>query len=607
MSGKKDQKRNRKNTGKKPSQNDRDISVNMQENSATGAFDLRDKWNALWEDDRPFKKRLLLSIFPSLLLVYILLFFGPLDIFLSNARFFNITYRPFLLPFSLIGLASFILLSIAVAASKGKVYDFLIYLLLGIALCCYVQGSFLNLDLGALDGDTIPWHLYDNHAAVNLAIWMAILLLVFAISYFFKSIFPRIVVFICCALVIMQTAALVVGMVNAKDRKPYYLSGADEYTLSASGNVVVFILDNFSNSYLTQVLKKSPDALEPYHDFIYYDNYNTGYKGTFPGELHMITGQAYDFDLTYEEFFESAWNSGFVNTYLQTLQNAGYKMRVYSQSPSYLCGSDLSRLDGKVANLKKISSEKLPAETIKKFIKLSLFRYVPHAMKANFWMSSGDLAFSRAIDDVKTDHLFVESLRERGLSIQKTGAGNERYVTFFMLPGAHRPYTMDANGNYVSEGTSATEQATGCLTALNEYMDEMKRLGIYDDATIIITADHGTTVHPQAVFMIKKAGAQADAIQKNSAPVSQTDFPSTVLDALSLPHDDLGPSVFDFQETDVRERSCFLWRFDDAYPDLGREYNVMYEFRYTGTAKELDAAIKDDRPTEIHALRDCFY
>ncbi len=45
---------------------------------------------------------------------------------------------------------------------------------------------------------------------------------------------------------------------------------------------------------------------------------------------------------------------------------------------------------------------------------------------------------------------------------------------------------MDENGNYKSNTT--VEQATrGCFQLIRMYIDELKRLGVYDDATILIT------------------------------------------------------------------------------------------------------------------------
>lgn len=36
-----------------------------------------------------------------------------------------------------------------------------------------------------------------------------------------------------------------------------------------------------------------------------------------------------------------------------------------------------------------------------------------------------------------------------------------------------------------------TEQAKGAFKMVFDYLDELKRLGVYEDATIVITADHG--------------------------------------------------------------------------------------------------------------------
>lgn len=134
----------------------------------------------------------------------------------------------------------------------------------------------------------------------------------------------------------------------------------------------------------------------------------------------------------------------------------------------------------------------------------------------------------------------------------------------------------------------------------------MKANNIYDDATIIVTADHGDTTNTQAIFLIKNRFAHADTVQYNHAPVAQQDFDSTILKSLDLPYDDYGPSVFDYKESDMRERSVHLWRYDEDFPDLNAKYNVMYEFKYIGDEETAKSLIKN-KIYEVHELKDSFY
>lgn len=580
------------------------LEKGVKDTEAQNRTTVREKWDFLWKDKRTFGKRLFLAAFPSFLLTFTLLFFGPLDIFLSNEQYFNVKYTSFLLPFLGVFLTAFILLSIIVALTRGKVYQFLLYLVFGLALCCYIQGNFLNLDLGALNGQSIQWPQYSKQAIFNLAVWFLLILVVFGVAYFFERFTEDVLCFLCFLLIAMQGTALVVGMVTSENNVSYCLFGEDEYTLSASSNVVVFVLDNFSNETMQEVLAENPSALSGFCDFVYFDNYNTGYVGTFPGELHTLTSWQYDFMMTYEENFEAAWNTDRTTSYFEALKNAGYENRFFSDAPNYICGQDMSRISNVFSNVQLFSPGMINILNVKQFTQLSLYRYAPQAMKANFWLYSGEITFDvpDIIDQPESNHRFVSNLRANGLTVQE----GKKYITYYMLNGAHAPFTMDKNGYYVAEGTSQPEQAEGYLNALCEFFENMKANNIYDDATIIVTADHGQSTSTQSIFLIKSRFAHADEVQYNHAPVSQEDFVSTILRSLDLPYDDYGPSVFDFKETDIRERTVYLWSDDDNYPDLNRTYNVMREYKYIGDGETINSLIESDT-CKIHELIDSFY
>ena len=100
-------------------------------------------------------------------------------------------------------------------------------------------------------------------------------------------------------------------------------------------------------------------------------------------------------------------------------------------------------------------------------------------------------------------------------------------------------------------------------------MDEMKKLGIYDNATIIITADHGqnTNVMKESevdtdydmtstpILFVKLAGEQHEERFVNStAPVSHTDFMATVIKAVGGDAQQYGRTFSQIDSNEGRER-----------------------------------------------------
>ena len=53
---------------------------------------------------------------------------------------------------------------------------------------------------------------------------------------------------------------------------------------------------------------------------------------------------------------------------------------------------------------------------------------------------------------------------------------------------------------------------------MEEYINQLKQLGVYDDATIIITADHGRASDSQVIFYIKEAGDEHEITPVTNAP-----------------------------------------------------------------------------------------
>lgn len=459
----------------------------------------------------------------------------------------------------------------------------------------------MNIDLGAFDGNAIQWDMHRVHAVINFAIWILLQLLVFAILYFFKRHAKSIIIFVSCAVIFMQSSALAVSMLTS-EKADYTLSGEGEYELGGDGNVIVFVLDAFSTKLMNDICKADEHALDAYADFTRFTNCNTGYVGTFPGMMYLMTGYRYRYDISYEENFQLAWSDDRTRSFMQDIKNAGYQTRLYSASPNYIFGKDLSRAVSYFSNVQIGSRASLNEKTVKQFIGLSLFRYVPHIMKASFWMYSGDITFTENYNRVESNHEFIENYRTDRLTVRS----GSKYVTWYLLTGAHVPYKVDQLGNYIVEGTDSITQARGYLRVLTEYISEMKEYGLYDDATIIITADHGDKRNTQSLLLIKEPNAKNNEIVNNNSPVSHEDILSTILRCLSLPYEQYGKSIFDYTEDDIRERSVILLNHRDDYPETNGKYNVMDEYIYTG---DDDTGKKTIRKGEcvIHPLFDSFY
>ncbi len=354
---------------------------------------------------------------------------------------------------------------------------------------------------------------------------------------------------------------------TAANRFNYELSGEKLYSVSSSGNVIIFIVDYFANNYLSSAQRKYPQMLAPFHDFTYYSNCDPRYIGTYPSITHMLTGHAFDPSQMVGEWFRDAWQSETANYIFDTIHAQGYEFRYYY----YTSISDGMMADaiGKVDNLidrRTYTGGEIP----------EIYSY--------------------------TD--FNDHLKARGLTVDQT---DKKYIQMIHLRGAHAPYSANAQGEY-KKNASREENIAGYMSMVASYMDLLKAEGLYDDATIIITSDHGAKdANMQVVYWIKQAGETHDSVQQNAAPISHTDFPGTLLHVIGADYSQYGTSIFDWNPGDRRERQCSMVGSDfntyprvSCYSDPGLgSHNFWRTYTYTGNGQELMKVYKRGKYSHV--------
>ena len=137
------------------------------------------KFIKLFKGKTPLKKRILPALLSAFALSFTLFFFGPLDLTYISRTYICCTIldlAPFCCVFWLI---TFAVLFFPAALIGGKIHSFLVSAYCGLAIGFYIQGNYLNIDLGVLDGDTVTWQNYGDNALMNYAVWFLILLIPF--------------------------------------------------------------------------------------------------------------------------------------------------------------------------------------------------------------------------------------------------------------------------------------------------------------------------------------------------------------------------------------------------------------------------------------------
>jgi hypothetical protein len=555
------------------------------------------------------KKKVLLSFIVSFLPVFMILVFGPAEIFFANVTEFDFLYGEFAGYMAVVFLIFLMIFTVLLSWLPEKIYEIALSVLFVIAAAGYLQVMFFNKNLDLLGVNPDGYHVPLMQGIWNLIIWMAVLVAVIMLSVWKKEIWKKVLLYLSMLLVGMQAVALVSLLVTAPEeayeraKVDDRLWGKDQYTVSADKNIIVFVLDYFSSLYLQQMMAVYPDGADCLHDFTYYSNADCTYYGTFPSLAHMLTGGEVDTTVSNSEWCRDIWDNDLTEQFYQELHANQYKVNVYTTDFDVLTvGNGCAILRDKISNITDEPRE-VEVDTgllLKTLTKMSCYRMAPDLLKTQFYTNVSE--YSLIVQDMgqgiaHTNSDFFEALQDEGLKEDDSS----NYFIFQHLIGTHE-FNTDEHGKY-QEKTSVEETARGCMTIMEKYLDELKRLGVYDDATIIITADHGGDWKEdmQVIYFIKQPGEVHDASPVTNAPISHCDLLPTVAQMAGMDYTKYGKSIYDFQQDEQRERTIWVRTKDPDYPE-----DVYYCYTYTGDILALITQI-DAGPTVIQEMYEPYY
>jgi len=541
-------------------------------------------------DHRSFGKKFLIGLFPAILFAAQIIVLKPFEIFLLNQREFDFALNDFSVLFVVTACATAAGISAIIALTKGKVYDVCVSMLFAAGIAIWIQASFLNPELGVLDGAKAG--LNDNIGQLigNLAVWIA----VFVCSYLLVRFLPQwneIVSIVSVGLVAIQIFSLVTlpskknanssSTVNNGTTKEislkYYVDNKDQFTLSPVENTVVIILDCCSSSLIDDMLEVYPDALDFMTDFTYYDNYEPGYYKTYPSMTHFLTGNPLDLTLSVAENFKTSWNSSSADYFYSTLHDSGYKTFLYgyTEGEKTIYG-ELGQIFGKIDNViqgEEPASDKIInlKELLRRFVRLSAYICLPNISKQYYFITTDDLTSVTSSSNIPIlrEFEYYDCLKNTGLTL-----ANEETSKYLVIQHLASLFALPLNEHCEeSAHNTAAQTAKGCMVLLEEYVKQLKELGIYDNTNIIVTADHGGLyAHTQCIFFIKEKWKKNDQLTVSHAPVSSNELLATILYDSGLNPDAIGMTIYDIDESLPRERTHISTSRNSSYLDV-MKYN----------------------------------
>lgn len=542
---------------------------------------------------KDFLKKLGFAAFIDFVFVFSIFLFIPYEVYLGNTVEFTFLLTDFWTPLAIAGVLFIGILLIHVLL-RGVLFDIYTSLIFGCTIACYVQSMFLNGMMNKLDGSEISWD--KTTSIINLIIWIVVAILPLVLRFIKKDIWSAICKFGSFLVIGMQATAVVSLLLTAQ--QPNIESTLSEKGLnevSKKNNVIVFCLDRFDQTNIDLMLAQFPNAMDGLNGFTYYPNATAKYCYTHIGVPYLLTAtQIPEYNPTQEQYCDQIENSEYYKYLTENIGNVG----IYTND--FCVRSSIAR--GMADNGLSLDYMVDHKTFAKASIKSSLYRVMPFMLKDRFEYSSVD--FNQAIqtygeiaaydpDEHTTDEKFSDLLEETGLVINEE-YGDTAY-RFIHTKGTHMTCRLDENCNFVEEGTSVEQAAAGSFLLIKQYCDELERLGLFEEATIIITTDHGNTFviqedspaerNANPIFFYKPSGVSREEAYKTSlAPVSHDDIFATVLEAFGADSSAFEYSIDDITEGMERTRYYYWCKQDPEITD--RESCIHVEYAINGDSRD---------------------
>jgi len=591
----------------------------------------RERFGLIWQavtkdlpktqgDAIPFGKRFLMMLLPVSGIVYMILFFGVTELFFANTNEWLFSYRS-IFPVAAVFFVICILtvsVGLTVVLKSKEETGSAVFLFSSLFLAMYLQNLLLNGN-GFIGGGKPEYSVLA--ILLNLLLWLLLCIVPFILRSRLRSkdLPVKICLGVTALLLLMQLVPLPMFFLSKKDVRTEVtepgLIGAEQFTVSADKNVIVFIMDAYYNGFFEDYLSETPKADKLLADFTYYDNINTQALHTAFSVPYLMTASELDLSVPLRESNRMAWTGENAERFYSTVNDLGYRVYLYTDSADYAGGAE--NMDGKIANVDEISytAKSDPWQTYLAMLKLSAYRYMPYFLKDFFfvydssqvnrftqlyyqgmekatneeWARTTEEASLYGIDVYNHDY-YHDLLN--GLHADEEGGR----IIFEHILGMHPPQ-LKLDG--VTQATIREEEVI-CMEILYQYIEELQKLGLYDRTCIIVTADHGYDKPEEGdpVMLIKGFDEHGDGLRISSAPgCLQSDLLPTILDLIGSDPGIIenGTSLLKLKPGQERERLIRVFTDDPAFPPVPKcdadgtaVYNSYREYHYSGRLEEMD-------------------
>lgn len=557
-----------------------------------------------------FKERLLPTILLSIAIPAITVLFGTFELYYANMSEFLFSLSDFFGYCILIsiGLAAIIFLSLIFL--RGRVFDIAYAVLAFIAFMLMIQGNYLsNGVITGFIGDGNMEQISIALKLINLAVWL-IIGAGFVCAMIFvrnREIIKTVITVLMITLIGMPLVNFGVVSISSDVYTPVEEREADNNSsekkiltskyiteISENQNVIYFLVDRFDARYAEKTMEEMPELFSELDGFTYYSDNVSLYPRTYPSVAYMLTGQRQDFESSRKDYFASSYKTA---PGLKLLSENNYKVNIYTDS--YYAYDDASVMSEYAANLSGITGREVvnTFELALNMIKGSMFFRVPFVLNTAIGYNLSTPLFAKYViieSDAPKHDIDNKNIYYTLTGSEYTQNSESNTFSFIHMTGSHLPNIYDENWNEIdSDHESAWDECLAVkvsMESINAYLRQMKEMGVYENATIIITGDHAAPHSDtkelsgarRTALFIKKSGDSNTPLTTSTKQVCQDNLWASIIESENIETNiDFGRSVFDISEGENIQREYLFQRMDDGFFE-----NITY--RINGSSKDFD-------------------
>lgn len=365
---------------------------------------------------------------------------------------------------------------------------------------------------------------------------------------------------------------------------------------SKKGNVIVLIVDSISIDAARDSFAADDALRDRFSGFVnYIDNLGMHWYTTVAVPA-IMTGRHYSHARELAVYGQAGFSKdSFIYDYITN------NMPVYVNIAPSPRGYTNRRKDGQAVGVVRPINSRMDGILPWSIDQLCVFRLCPYFLKAEYVLSASKDNEGQQNDKKVNINVGKDSVLWPILANGAVNSVAARTLNVHHSRGGHPPIIYDANGNEIKCVKPGYEEYLGqcryVFRLLGDYMDELRKKGVYDNSTIIITGDHGSIAKEGS----KRDGPPQDAFPflmvkpaKSTKSFHESNLPTS--------HSRIAPLVRALRENDLDEKSI---------NDILRCENRMCRISTAGKMKEwtikadgsVEARVYDDEEPTKDSLR----